>query len=94
MTDGEYLSYTPPLRLRVARALGFRPAPFPFDEAFDFEGKDAIYIRTDVRLSWRDRLRILVSGKVSIATVTRTAEIVGPCQTRSICTVPLWSEKP
>ncbi|KQX19369.1 MULTISPECIES: hypothetical protein [unclassified Sphingomonas] len=95
MTEGEalYQIYKPPLRIKIARMFGFRPARYPFDDAFDFEGKDAIYILMDVRFSFADRIRVLVSGKVSVASITRTSFIVGETQTRSNCTIPLWPER-
>lgn len=44
---------------------------------------DAIHIGTVINLTFRDRLRVLIRGRVSVQTVTYTEHRPGRCQTGS-----------
>ena len=39
--------------------------------------KDAIYVHTDIRFDWKDRLKILLGRTVHVSTVTQTGMPVG-----------------
>lgn len=46
--------------------------------------KDALYIETEVRLSFPDRLRILVSGRLQVTSRTFTQNVPGRCTSASV----------
>ena len=61
-----------------------------FDQWYEWPSwaKDALVIDTDVRLSLRDRLRILWHGKLTVTAKTFTRIVVGEHTTLSRCRVP------
>ena len=53
--------------------------------------KDAIVLDTEVVLSWRDALRVLLRRRFSVTSKTFTADVPGKVHTISHCYVaPLW----
>jgi hypothetical protein len=70
----EYMIYVPTLGDRLRRALGYRQR---LPEDFDPEPNDCPYWAKTViivRFDWRDRLRLLLTGGVEVATEHRTSE--------------------
>lgn len=55
----------------------------------DFHAEDVVTCRTAVSLSWRDRLRVLVSGRLWVETRTATEYVVGRSETTSTA-YPTW----
>jgi len=55
--------------------------------------KDELFINTTVMLSFADRLRILLLGRLVVSTRTKTENVVGACRTESDCTVPHFFPK-
>ena len=91
----EAMIYRPTLMQRLWRRLGFGTR---WDEAlFDWRSADpgpddwfvpgVLSTRTVVHVDWRDRLRLLLSGKCEVATYTRTNVAVARGETRSLFSV-------
>ena len=49
--------------------------------------RDVLHCDTECYFGWRDRLRILVSGRVMVMTRTVTENMIGGCVTASIANV-------
>jgi hypothetical protein len=68
MTQNHAMHYVPSLRERFWRKVGFR-----YHLGDEPDGIDALpgWMRKDIRLSfnWRDRLRLLLTGKLFIASI-------------------------
>jgi len=57
--------------------------------------KDALVCDTDVTLSWRDRLRVLIGRRITVTTKTFTQAQIGRNETLSrACVTPLWRRRP
>ena len=81
-TENYAAVYVPTLRERIWRKLGFR-----YHLGEEPEGVDALtgWIRTDIRLnfSFADRLRLLFSGRLFIASIVHTdTPTPGVCKSR------------
>lgn len=56
--------------------------------------EDEIHIITDIKLSWADRLRVLLRGELSLKTRTQTEHLPGRMETVSRVSVPpFWIRK-
>lgn len=66
--------YVPTLRERIANAL-FPPSHIDAPEIANQH--DVIHTHTEARLSWDDRLRILISGRCRVTTKTATEHQIG-----------------
>ncbi len=69
--------------------LGFGRAFVPLDSFETDETDDVAAITTDsvLNLDWLDRIRVLVSGRVSVFSRIKTDVIVSRAETRSACRV-------
>jgi hypothetical protein len=69
---------------------------FRSGDEFPEWAKDGVSVRTTVHLDWRDRLKILLFGRLEVDTFTATEELPGRCETRSCIHVffPRWPRKP
>ena len=45
---------------------------------------DCVVVTTTAVLSWADRLRVLISGRLTVQTRTVTENVVGDCRTSSV----------
>lgn len=80
--QGWYAMYRPPLKERLTRRLGYGPAGWPGDPV-DATGylADATWdwstTTVGIRLGWRDRLRVLVRGKLEYRAANRMQIVDG-----------------
>lgn len=57
--------------------------------------EDEIHIITDIKLSWVDRLKVLLRGELSLKTRTQVEHAPGRLETVSRVSVPpFWIRKP
>lgn len=97
MTD-EPINGTPPLREALCLAipscwerlwwrLGFRECHAYFDE--EIEGFVPSYMTTVVYgyLDWKDRIRLLISGKIMVHAATKTDKPIDRAITRSVVSI-------
>lgn len=55
---------------------------------------DALITHTDISLSWADRIRALVHGKVYVRVESRTENEVGYAESESFASVPhIWQRR-
>lgn len=83
--------YVATLRDRIG--LFFFPAAYlePWEEDENWSPGD-LSTTVNLHLDWLDRLRVLVSGKISIRTRTRTDRSINRSQAKSISVVlPPWA---
>lgn len=50
--------------------------------------KDGVCVVTDVHLDWKDRIRVLLRGQLSVKTNTSTENVVGRTETEALVWVP------
>lgn len=79
-----YLVYQPTLMERLMRwAYPAKAFPIDGDDDDNAEG-DAIYIDHAIRLSWPDRVKTFLSGKIMVKTVISTEHKPGKLKTVSV----------
>jgi hypothetical protein len=86
----ESIGYYATSRPTIWQRLGFGEcsAPRPEEEEH-LEGFAASWLMTDtrIRLDWKDRLRVLLSGNLMVSCATKTDHPVGKCFSRSAVSV-------
>lgn len=81
-TGGYYLEYRPSRMERLWRRLGFQHPHVPIQH-LHWPCGDKVHTDIIVGLDWRDRLRVLVSGRIGVTNVTDTSGRPGEMLTRS-----------
>lgn len=75
--NGQVLAFSPTARQKLGRRLFPAAYSEPLEPSSGFEPSDQIFLRVDTYLSWPDRLRLLVSGKVRVDARVVTQQAVG-----------------
>lgn len=85
MVENGYALMVRPWHARLWSRLGFGRPHVDRGEGEDWQGFYPGYMMTAVvaHLDWRDRLRVLVSGRVGVETLTRTDVLVQKCRSVS-----------
>lgn len=87
------MEYVPQWQEKIGRKL-FPNVHIDFPET-KFKAEDGISITTTVMLSWLDRIRTLVSGKLQVTAKTTTENEIGKYVTSSSVSVrpPSWLDR-